>query len=149
MRVRFEVSGGVDEIRDGLRDGGRVVAERIKEVLNRKADQVVSLARPLTPVEPGPDGGELQASVRKGRANYQSGRGVVSVPIIAGGKQVAQAGHSYNIYAVLQEFDIGKGAPFRHTTGEAHFLERPVFQVGPTIPGELLTVIEPRDVGGA
>lgn len=150
MRVRVEVSG-MDEIREALKNGGRAVADCVKAALAIKADEVLSLARPLVPVA-AEDGGQLAASLRKGTPYYLAASGVVSVAIIAGGKPLegflGETHHRYNIYAVLQEFDLGKGAPFAHSSGESHFIEKPVTFVAPSIPDALLAAIPPDALGG-
>lgn len=151
MRVRIEVSGGLEEIQRALAEGGLRTAEKIKAVLSAKADQVISLAGPLVPVDP-KNGGQLAATLRKTRPVYLK-TGVVSQGIVVGGKPlesfVAATGHHANIYAVLQEYDVGEHAPYHHSRGEAHFIERPVQAVAPSIPDELLAAISPADLGGA
>lgn len=152
MRTRVEVTG-LDEIRQLLGAGGETSARAAKVVLDRKADQVLSMARPLVPVEPGGSGGQLRDSLRKGRATYSKKTGTISASVIVGGKplEAATAGEHHRwgtVYAVLQEYDVGKQAPFRHTTGEAHFIERPVEAIAPTIPPEVLETLRSVDLGG-
>jgi hypothetical protein len=155
MRVRVEVSG-LQEVQQALADGGKVVADKAKVVLSAAADQVISAARPLIPVDP-EGGGHLQDSLRKGRPTYLKNRGTVSVAVILGGDPLipftrvggrGAKGGGYNIYAVLQEYDTGRGAPFHHTHGEAHAVERPVELIAPSIPDALLEAIRSEDLGG-
>jgi hypothetical protein len=155
MRVRVEVSG-LDEIRNALAQGGKVAADKCKAVLATKVDQIISLARPNVPVEPG--GGELAASLRKGRPTYLKASGTVSVAVILGGapllshtrvgRRGIKSGRNPNIYAVLQEYDVARGSPFHHTSGEAHAVERPVEAVAPTIPDDIYAVLLGSDFGG-
>lgn len=151
LKVRVDVTGGVEEIARALAAGSDIVIEKAKATLSLMADRVISLAGPLVPVAQ--DGGQLKASLRKGRATYLESRAVVSVAVIAGGSPLdsflADTHHKYNIYAALQEMDIGRGAPFQHATGRAHFILGPVEMVAPSIPDEVLAAIHPEDLGGA
>lgn len=151
MRVRVEVSG-LDEIRNALAQGGKAAADKCKVVLASKVAEVMSLARPNIPVEEG----HLQATLRQGRPTYLKGRGTVSVAVILGGApllpytRVGGRGKkgNPNIYAVLQEYDVGRGAPFHHSSGEAHAVERPVEAVAPSIPDDIYAALVSADFGG-
>jgi hypothetical protein len=143
---------GVDEIARAIEEGGKAAVDKVKAALALKGDEVLSLARPLVPVEPG-DGGQLQASLRRTRPSYYASKGLLTCSVVAGGAEVlpflSETHHRYNIYAVLQEFDIGKGAPFRHTSGQAHFLTRPLEQVADSVPDALLDAVNAPSLVGA
>lgn len=143
---------GIDEIARAIESGGKAASDKVKDALALKADEIVSLARPLVPVEPG-DGGQLQASLRRTRPSYLESKGLITCSIVAGGDAVmpflSETHHRYNIYAVLQEFDIGKGAPFRHSSGQAHFITGPTEIVADSIPGALLDSVDAPSLVGA
>ena len=151
MRVRIDATGGQEEIMEALGSGGQRAADVAKEVLGQIADSIVALGKANAPVEPG-DGGQMRDSIRKLRA--VSTKTVVSQAIVVGGAPLSgfleETHHAYNIYAVLQEYDVGKDAPFEHTTGEAHFLETPTFALAPTIPDRVISAFDEANIlGGA
>lgn len=110
---------------------GRGGSEAAKRVLLRKADKIVAMAEPLTPVDP-EDGGELRASVRRTRGTIRRD-GTVIVTVLAGGAALKADNGKPSIYPVIQHEDL----TLHHTTGGPKFIERPVYQVAPEIPDEL------------
>lgn len=123
---------GVSELLGKL---GRSGSEAAKVAMLRVADKMVDRAKALCPVDP-EDGGELRASIRRTRGTISKKNGNVVVTVLVGGTplKAALGARKYNIYAVLQHEDL----TLRHSVGQAKFLEQPVFQYAPAIPGEIL-----------
>ena len=152
MRVRIDVSGR-DELMRDLRALGQVhMVEAAKEVLGNKSREILALMKPLTPVK----AGDLLASERTSRPTATK-RGVISAGVVAGGAAVAGAlaatGHRANVYAFVQEKGTvkikGRGeVVLHHSSGQSHFMETAALRVAPTVPEALREAIDRRANAG-
>lgn len=133
-RFRVEITGA-EQLLASLRNMGKAGKAVTRDVLQKKADEVVKVAKPLTPLEP-PGGddppGALRDSLRRSRVTITQNASIVSV--IAGGEALMlRQGLRATTYAVKQHEDL----TYRHTEGGPKYLERAVLEVAPSIESAL------------
>lgn len=141
MKVGAEVSGGQELLDDLQRMGARGVTVGL-DVLSKKADEIVSRAKTLVPVDD-VEGGDLRDSIRKSKPN-RTRAGRLSVGIVAGGTQLRRLASERGrkdpgAYGVIQHEDLTLQHP---GGGQAKFVEQPYLEVVPSIPDALREAID-------
>lgn len=139
-RFRAEVTGA-DEVLRSIRRLGAAGVEVGKRVLGRKTLEILSKARPNTPVDE-VDGGDLRDSGRVTKP-VKTAAGRISAGVVFGGAPLRRAASEKGkklpgIYAVMQHEDL----TLRHASGEAKWLEKAGNAVAPTVPDEMLAELD-------
>lgn len=134
---------GDKELAERLGRLGRSASVAAKQAMLGVAGKMVALAKQNSPIGGDDDGlgGHLRDSIRHTRGTIKR-NGNVIVTVIAGGDPLKPflKGRKANVYAIVQHEDL----TLKHDEGGPKFLERPVFQLAPEIPGAIEAALAPH-----